>query len=32
MCLLCEDIDPKMDDKVEIFLENDVHAEKNEFH
>jgi hypothetical protein len=32
MCCLCEDIDKKMNDKVEIFLENDVHAEKNEFH
>ncbi|EON67352.1 hypothetical protein W97_06605 [Coniosporium apollinis CBS 100218] len=32
MCLLCENIDAKMNDKTEIFLENDVNAEKNEFH
>jgi hypothetical protein len=32
MCFLCEDIGPKMNNKVEVFLENDVNAEKNEFH
>lgn len=33
LCILyCEDITPKMTNKVEIFLENDVYAEKNEFH
>ncbi|KAK3077822.1 hypothetical protein LTS18_009164, partial [Coniosporium uncinatum] len=31
-CLLCENIDAKMNDNVEVFLENDVNAEKNEFH
>ncbi|KAF1846276.1 MFS general substrate transporter [Cucurbitaria berberidis CBS 394.84] len=28
----CEDLTPKMTDKVEVFLENDVYADKNEFH
>jgi hypothetical protein len=28
----CEDITPKMTNKVEVFLENDIYAEKNEFH
>lgn len=32
MCLLCEDIDAKMNSKTEVYLENDVHREKNEFH
>lgn len=32
MCLLCENIDDKMNDKTEVFLENDVHAEKNQYH
>ncbi|KAH7121050.1 fungal trichothecene efflux pump [Dendryphion nanum] len=31
-CFLCEDLTPKMTDKIEVFLENDVYAEKNEFH
>jgi hypothetical protein len=31
-CILCEDIGHKMNNKTEIFLENDVNAEKNEFH
>lgn len=31
-CLFCEDIGDKMDSKIEIFLENDVQAEKNRFH
>ena len=32
LCFLCENIDDKMDDKTCIFLENDVNADKNEFH
>jgi hypothetical protein len=33
LCIFyCEDLTPKMTDKVEVFLENDVYAEKNEFH
>ena len=32
MCLLCEDIGPKMNNKTNVFLENDVNAEKNKFH
>lgn len=33
MCIAyCEDITPKMTNKVEVFLENDIYAEKNEFH
>ncbi|RDW79736.1 hypothetical protein BP6252_04374 [Coleophoma cylindrospora] len=32
MCCLCEDIGPKMDNRVNVFLENDVNAEKNKFH
>ncbi|RDW92132.1 hypothetical protein BP5796_01526 [Coleophoma crateriformis] len=32
MCCLCEDIGPKMNNKVNVFLENDVNAEKNKFH
>lgn len=31
-CLCCNDIDSRMDDKIEVFLENDVYADKNEFH
>lgn len=31
-CLYCENIDAKMNNKTEVFLENDVNAEKNEFH
>ena len=27
-----EDIGPKMNNKIEIFLENDVQADKNKFH
>lgn len=30
--LLSEDIGPKMNSKIEIFLENDTQAEKNKFH
>ena len=32
LCFMCENIDAKMNDKTNIFLENDVNAEKNEFH
>jgi hypothetical protein len=32
LCFLCEDIGPKMNNKTNVFLENDVMAEKNEFH
>ncbi|KAH7377328.1 major facilitator superfamily domain-containing protein [Pyrenochaeta sp. MPI-SDFR-AT-0127] len=33
LCIFwCEDITPKMTNKVEVFLENDVYADKNEFH
>lgn len=28
----CEDVGPKMTNKTEVFLENDVNAEKNVFH
>lgn len=31
-CVWCEDLTPKMTDKIEVFLENDIYAEKNEFH
>jgi hypothetical protein len=27
-----EDIGPKMNNKIEVFLENDVQAEKNVYH
>lgn len=32
LCFMCENIDAKMNDKTNIFLENDVNADKNEFH
>ncbi|KAK4496022.1 hypothetical protein PRZ48_013291 [Zasmidium cellare] len=32
MCFLLENIDAKMNDQTNVFLENDVHADKNEFH
>lgn len=33
LCIFyCEDLTPKMTNKVEIFLENDIYADKNEFH
>lgn len=33
LCIFyCEDITHKMTNKVEVFLENDIYAEKNEFH
>lgn len=31
-CCFLEDIGPKMTPKIEVFLENDVQAEKNTFH
>ena len=31
-CLCLEDIEPKMTKNIEVFLENDVNAEKNKFH
>lgn len=31
-CVWCEDITPKMTNKTEVFLENDVNAEKNIYH
>lgn len=31
-CFCCNDIDHKMNDKIEIFLENDVNAERNVHH
>jgi hypothetical protein len=32
LCFLCEDIGPKMNNRTEVFLENDVNAEKNVNH
>lgn len=31
-CALSNDIGPKMTNKIEVFLENDIQAEKNRFH
>ncbi|KAF2744998.1 MFS general substrate transporter [Sporormia fimetaria CBS 119925] len=31
-CLFCNDIGKKMDNKIEVFLENDENAEKNVYH
>ncbi|KAK7186722.1 hypothetical protein DPSP01_001075 [Paraphaeosphaeria sporulosa] len=31
-CFYCEDLGPKMTNKTEVFLENDVNAEKNVYH
>ncbi|KAF2651423.1 MFS general substrate transporter [Lophiostoma macrostomum CBS 122681] len=31
-CFFCNDIGHKMDDKIEVFLENDENAEKNKYH
>ena len=31
-CFFLEDIGPKMNSKIEIYLENDTQAEKNKFH
>jgi hypothetical protein len=31
-CLFCNDIGHKMDDKIEVYLENDENAERNKFH
>jgi hypothetical protein len=30
--LFLEDIGPKMNNKIEIYLENDVQADKNKYH
>jgi hypothetical protein len=31
-CLFCNDIGHKMDDKIEVYLENDENADRNKFH
>jgi hypothetical protein len=31
-CCFCNDIGPKMNNKIEVFLENDENAEKNKYH
>jgi hypothetical protein len=31
-CVLCNDIGHKMNSKIEVFLENDQYADRNEFH
>lgn len=31
-CFFIEDIGPKMNTKIEVFLENDVEAHKNKHH
>jgi hypothetical protein len=31
-CVLCNDIGKKMNEKIEVFLENDVQADRNRFH
>jgi hypothetical protein len=31
-CCFCNDIGPKMNNKIEVFLENDENAEKNQYH
>ncbi|RBQ90550.1 hypothetical protein VDGD_06250 [Verticillium dahliae] len=31
-CICCQDIGPRMNDKIEIFLENDGNADKNKYH
>lgn len=31
-CFFIEDIGPKMNRKIEVFLENDVGAQKNKYH
>ena len=31
-CVCCQDIDHKMTPKIEIYLENDVNRDRNEFH
>ncbi len=32
LCLVCADPEPKMTEKIDVFLENDTQAAKNEFH
>lgn len=31
-CFFCNDIGHKMDNKIEVFLENDENAERNKYH
>jgi hypothetical protein len=31
-CCFCNDIGPKMDNRIEVFLENDENADKNKYH
>lgn len=31
-CICCIEIEPKMTPKIEVYLENDVHADRNRFH
>lgn len=31
-CLCCRDIEPKMDNRIEIYMENTDLAERNKFH
>jgi hypothetical protein len=31
-CVCCNDIGPKMNNKIEVFLENDQNADKNVYH
>jgi hypothetical protein len=31
-CCFCNDIGPKMNNKIEVFLENDENANKNKYH
>ena len=28
----CKDVDSKMNNKIEVYLENDIHADRNEYH
>lgn len=32
MCFMCIDVGEKMDDNVNVFLENDIHGNKNKYH
>lgn len=32
VCLFLEDIRPKMNNRIEVYLENDTEAHKNKFH
>jgi hypothetical protein len=31
-CLCCRDIEPKMDNRIEVYMENTDFAERNKFH